>query len=97
MNKEINDYLELLMEERGLSQKLPAEMRDQMKSDLEERLNNFFIAKSLEALTEDKLDEISKMSESSPEEISNFFKNNISNYPQFTANLLVEFRQKYLG
>jgi len=96
MNENIDEYLNLLMEERGLSDNIPKDVRARMKEDLSLRLNNFILAKALEVMPEEKIKELGAQADKSPEELMELFKNSIPNFQEFSVGVLLEFRQKYL-
>jgi hypothetical protein len=96
MNENIDEYLNLLMEERGLGDNIPKDVRGRMKEDLSLRLNNFILAKALEVMPEEKIKELGAQADKSPEELMELFKNSIPNFQEFSVGVLLEFRQKYL-
>lgn len=97
-NEQIVNYVEALLAERGFSEDLPDEIKEQLRQDLYERLNNFFIAKIIEAFPKDRLEELEeKLSKEKDADVWLFIKDNLSDFDALTLDLLVEFRSKYLG
>jgi len=94
----LNEYAEALLLERGVSDDLPDEVLGQMRKDILERLNNFFIARVLETLPADKIDELDKMiQEKESDEVWKYIHSNLEDFDKFSMEVLADFRNKYLG
>jgi hypothetical protein len=95
----IDEYIETLLDEQGFDNDLSKDIRESMKKDLEDRLNNYFISKSLENLKEEDIKEVNKIIDKGGEtsEVWDFISKNIPDFNSFSVNLLKEFREIYLG
>ena len=78
---------------------LPQKLKDEMKSDLYGRLENFLLTSLIQALPNEASVEFEKMMDNQPnvETIQVFFKEKISDIEDVSARALLEFRDVYLG
>ncbi len=94
----INAYAEGLITEMGIDNNIPKEIREEMKIDLLDRLNNFIISKVVDALPEEKIKELNNIIGRKTEgEVWGYIKKNIKNFDTFSLEILNEFRNLYLG
>lgn len=96
--KLLNEYVESLMAERGISDDVPQEVRERMKKDVLERLNNFFISRVIESVPAEKIDEIDKIIQAGDSEKTwQYIHSNVPNFDKLSFDVLADFRSKYLA
>lgn len=97
-NKELESYLNRLMEEKDLN-KVDVAVKEQIKEDLAERVENKIYASIISRLPEERLADFEKLLDggASETEIQEFLKNQIGDLPNFIASALLDFRKIYLG
>ena len=97
-NKQIKNYVDSLMAEKGFDEDLPEEIREKLKQDLYERLNNYFIAKIIELFPKDKFEILEKtIEEGNDEKTWQYIRENLPDFDTITVDLLLSFKNKYLG
>lgn len=94
----IEQYIEKLIDAKGYPDLNP-EVRVELRSDLMNRLDDFIAARSIAALSDEKVIVFEKMlkEEKPEEEVQTFLMDNIADYQQFITNVLMEFQGVYLG
>ena len=93
----LDQFVDHLIVDKGLVD-LDPEIREQVKSDLSERLDDRINALIVEKLPSEKLDGFNKILDSGSErEIQEFCRQNIFDLDQLIAVELMNFRQSYLG
>lgn len=97
-NKSIEAFVDKLIEEKGFVDLLP-EVRDQLKKDILQRLDDFITARIIAALSDQDIVIFENMlKEGKPqEEIQQFTSTHIADFADFLTNVLLEFRGVYLG
>jgi nicotinate-nucleotide pyrophosphorylase len=96
-NQFMGDFIDRLMEAKGLADESDPEMTAKIKADLEEMLNRKIDAVILENMPEDKLEEFEKIiDEDDAEKLKNFVSQNIPNLDEVITTGLWEFRNAYL-
>lgn len=95
---EIKTFLELILQEANMTT-LDDSMKQEMLSQMFERLDQHLSAVILESLPEDKVEEFIKMNEQQkPQaEIQAYLQQHIPNVQEIMANAFTEFRDMYLG
>lgn len=95
---EIKTFLDSILEEANMTT-LDDTMRQDMITQMFERLDQHLSAVILESLPEDKVEEFIKMNEEqkSQEEIQAYLQQYIPNVQEVMANAFTEFRNMYLG
>lgn len=91
-------YIEQLIEERGFPD-LTAEVKEELKKDLVNRLDSFIGAKVIATLSDEdvlKFEQLLKDGKSR-EEIQKFTVEHVPDFTTFLTNVLMEFRMVYLG
>ncbi len=94
LNPQIRLFLESLLTERGI--KVPADLREQMLSDLNDRLQVRFqqiITEQLSAADLKALDQTAPKGEAT---VQDFLRSKISNLDQLLIQAMAEFRQAFL-
>ena len=95
---ELTVFINQLLDQKGLGS-LDSEVREQLVSDLEKRLVDQINRALVEALPEDKLAEFTKLadSNSSDEQLQTFLSENGVDSQQVTTDVMLQFKQAYLG
>ena len=93
-----NDYAETLLNEKNYSTVTPA-MREELKKDIIDRVQDFLIAKTIAKLSDEKAKELSALLDTNPDDkqIHDFIATAIPDAPSFIGDVLFQFRQTYLG
>lgn len=91
----IQIFLGQLLVDSGLNP-VP-ELRDQMISDLEDRLATFLLQSVGSKLSPDDLVDFSKQLEEDPTRMQEFLVSKIPNLPQVYLDAMEEFRQSFLS
>lgn len=93
----LDQFVDRLMEEKGLAHLEPnvqAEMREDLLTRVNERLNAEMVA----ALPEGKAEELNALLDGDDEAaVRNFFMSNVPNAEDVFAKTLMDFRAAYLG
>ncbi|EKE15769.1 MAG: hypothetical protein ACD_11C00106G0009 [uncultured bacterium] len=93
----INAFVEKLVEEKKF-ENVDADVLNQIKMDLTERVEDRINATILENMPKDKLEEFSALLDgANSEQIDIFCRQNIFNLDEVLAGALVEFRDTYLN
>jgi hypothetical protein len=94
----LEEYLDKLIAEKDFP-KLDASVKEQIKFDLRDRLNDFLNAKFIALLSDEKVEELNSLLAKNPqtEEVNQFFHANIPNLPIVISSELLNFRKSYLG
>ncbi|MFA4826684.1 MAG: DUF5663 domain-containing protein [Candidatus Shapirobacteria bacterium] len=93
----LEEFAEKLLVEKGVGE-MDAEIRQQMKKDLVDRLEDRINATILEKMPPEKLEEFEKLVDApSQEEMTKFCAENIPDLDQMIAAELVSFRTTYLA
>jgi hypothetical protein len=93
----IRTFVERLVAEKGFSG-LEPEVLEQIKKDLEDRVEDRVNAAILNSLPEDKLPEFERLlQEGSDEEIQQFCVAQVPDLESVIATTLISFRSTYLG
>lgn len=94
----LDEFASTLLTERGISDEVPEKVRDRMKKDILERLNNFLISRCLEKLSEEKINELGEMTNKEDgKKVWEYVRSNIEDFDKFSMEVLADFRSKYLG
>jgi len=97
-NSNIQTFIDQLIQDKGYPD-LTDEVREQMKHDLINRLDDFIMARVIAALSDEdvlKFEALLK-EKKSEEEIQKFVVDHISDLNTFLTNALLEYRGVYLG
>lgn len=96
----LEDFCARLLEEKGLED-LDRAVFIEMRNDLVSRLDDRITAGLIEALPVEKREELDKMTENEDDvkdaQVQKFFVENIENFPDVFAGILMKFRSTYLG
>lgn len=93
----MKDFVNKLVEEKKLENVSP-EVLEQVKLDLEERLDERINVMILDRMPSYKIEEFEKILDSkSEEEIQQFCQENIPGLEELVASELLDFRKTYLG
>ncbi len=93
----LEDFAEKLLEERG-TDGVDAEIREQMKKDLTDRLEDRINMALVEKLSPQYLEEAERLiDEGNAENVQKFFQDHIADVSEVIATELVLFRQRYLN
>lgn len=98
MAQDYKNFIDTLIYERGISD-LEPEVLDEMRSDLNERLDNWINARILDKLPEEKLPDFEAMLDknASQEEIIKFVEPYTGDADSFLASILLDFRASFLS
>jgi len=91
-------FIHLLLLEKGL-EKLEPEVLEEIRKDMERRIEDFVNAKIVASLSPKKLAEFEELLDrgASQEEFRTFLDQELGDFDSFLASALLEFRQAYLG
>lgn len=91
-------YVDQLIHDRGFVGLTP-EIKDELRNQLYQRLDDFMAAKVISTLSDDDLAAFEQMlkDKKSDEELQKFTKEHIADYDNFLTSALLEFRAVYLG
>jgi hypothetical protein len=94
----IQAFVDGLIDQKGFTDLTP-EVREELKSDIYQRLNDFIVARMIAAFSdEDVLKYEQLLKENKPqEELQQFAADHIPNFVDFLTNVLLEFQDVYLG
>lgn len=94
----INDFLKGIMGEAGMLNLDPA-VEEQMMDDLKARLQERIFAVVLQNLSEDQITQLRELDENKAdaETIEKFIQSNLKNAPEVFSNVMLSFREDYLG
>jgi hypothetical protein len=91
-------FVDTLLEDSGASQRVDADVLQQMRLDLLDRLDDHINAALLSALSEDKAEEFgAKIEQMTGDEAQQFLQTNIPDMNELLATELLRFRQSYLA
>ncbi|NMB56354.1 hypothetical protein GYA19_00235 [Candidatus Beckwithbacteria bacterium] len=94
----INEFLDKIIDEKKYENLLP-EVRDQIKTDLQDRVNQYLNARLINKLDDKQVEELQELlkQKSEVEEVNKFFEDRIPNLKEVIAASLLDFRKIYLG
>ncbi len=94
----VQDFLKAMMVDAGLDT-LPANVQDQMLSDLYARLEDWMFGHVLSVLNDEQLTEYRELLESkaSQEKLEEFLNKHVPNAADVFAAAMLDFRKSYLG
>lgn len=96
MNNDIKGFVDTLIEEKQIPE-LDSDVLNQMKLDLEDRVESLINARILQNIPSDSLEEFEKkLDEETDENVMIFCKEKIPNLDEIIANALMDFRKIYL-
>lgn len=97
-NQDLKDYVNRLIEEKGFLDLTP-EVRAEVENDLLTQLDDFIVARTIAALSDEDVLSFENLlkDQKSDQEIQQFVADKIPDYPNFLAQVLLEFRDVYLG
>lgn len=92
-------FTETLLQERGISDNVPAEIREEMKLDILTRFSDYLNATVVRALPSDTLQEFSTLLDTKPSEgaIREYLDAHIPGLQDVIAQAVIDFRLTYLG
>lgn len=96
----MQEFIEQLLQDKGVPADLDEAVRAQLVSDLTERATDFVNKYIVESLDDAKLAELEKLLDNQPDDIEamkKFIDANVPNKEQLTGLALLEFRSLYLG
>lgn len=94
----VDQFINQLVIEVGMSKDLEESVFDQLKKDLKERLQNRINAVILSQVPEDKLEEFEKLIDAGDEKATqNFCSENIPNLTELIAAEFLGFRSRYIS
>lgn len=98
MNSELEPFVRSIIDKKGLIG-ITAEVKEQLVSDLNEKLNDQINRAMISALPDDKVDQLNEMLDKGDDEeaIQRFITDSGIDVKQITLNTLVAFRNLYLG
>ena len=94
ISPEIRSFLEKLLMDKKINAQ--GELREQMISDLYDRLEVRFNQLIIEHLSVAELDTLAEVSEQGTEAVQSFLRKNIKNIDKLFAEAMEEFKQVYL-
>jgi hypothetical protein len=94
----LDQYIDNLIDQKGYPDLTP-EVREELRSDLRMRLNDFIMARIIAAFSEEDLDTFEQMlnENKSQEELQQFAVDHIQDFTTFLTDILLEFQGVYLG
>ena len=94
----ISKFVDNLIEEKGFTA-ISDEVRKEIKIDLETRLDDFMAARVISALSDTDVAAFEEMlkAQKPDEEVQKFVSEHIPDFVSFLTNVLLEFRNVYLG
>ncbi|MFC1641022.1 DUF5663 domain-containing protein [Patescibacteria group bacterium] len=93
----LDPYVERLLDEKDLTN-VDAEVLDQLKVDLKDRVEDRINVAIVDALPSEKIEEFDKvMAKGNETKTQKYLQDNIPNLETVIANELIEFRRTYLG
>lgn len=98
MQDTIAKFIDDLIEEKGFPD-ISEEVRDEIRKDLLVRFDDFMAARIITALSDEDVKTFEEMlkTQKSEEEIQKFVSEHIPDFTNFLTNVLLEFRNVYLG
>lgn len=94
----IDTYVASLLKEQGVGEDVPEDIKKRMKTDIEERLNNFLIGRVMESLGKEQLEEMDELiKENDQQKVWDYIKKAVPNFEEFSVGVLIDFRKHYLG
>ena len=98
LNPAVAEFIERLIAEKQFPDLTP-EVKEEIKKDLTERLDDFIAAKFIAVLSDENVAKFEEMLKAGkPEnEVQAFLTANVPNFTEFLTQTLLEFREVYLG
>ena len=98
LNPAVAEFIDRLIAEKNFPDLTP-EVKEEIKRDLTQRLDDFIAAKLIAALSDENVLKFEEMlKQGKPEsEIQTFITTNVPNFTEFLTQVLSEFREVYLG
>jgi hypothetical protein len=96
----LEGFVDRLLAEKGLVGSMEEEILDQMKQDLESRVEDRINAEMLAALPADRVEDFEALvnkDASNPDEIHSYLKEHVPGFDEVIANALMSFRNTYLN
>jgi hypothetical protein len=94
----MDQFIDQLVKETGMEEKLEASTLEGIKKDLKDRLENRIKAMILSQIPADKLDEFEKLLGSGDEKATqNFCNETIPDFPELLAAEFLNFRNRYIA
>ena len=94
---QLGEYIDKLIEDKGFGD-LEADILDEMRADLNSRLEDRINAVVLERMPASSMDEFEKvLARDDVDEVAEFYKKHIPDIERFIAEELVAFRNTYLA
>ena len=99
MNKDLEEFVNSLLNEKNLPDNLPDDVREQMSNDLCERVEARIKAVIAASLPEQYHEELMALNskEGNDQEVQKFIQDKVPNLDAVVATELVKFRNTYLG
>jgi len=94
----IDTFLEDLLDQQGYED-APEKIRKELREDLQARLDEFIMTKTISAFSLQELEEFEKLldaEDTKPEELKQFAMEHIPDYDTFMTATLLMFRDAYL-
>jgi|SRR6185369_7590142 len=90
-------FVDRLIDQRNFPNLTPA-IREELKTEALERLNDFLVGATIDALSDEDVEIFNKMveEEKSSDEIQKFAANHIPDFPKFFSDTLQRFQDLYL-
>ena len=95
----IDEFIESLLNDKGVTNIEP-EIKEELKADMKERLEDEINRAAVEALSEEKADELVKLIDQpdfTNEKMTEFMKNSGVNLTEIVLDTMLKFRSFYLG
>lgn len=97
-NPAVSEFIDRLIAEKNFPDLTP-EVKEELRWDLSERLDDFIAAKVIATLSDENVAKFETMLKEgrSEGEIQTFVTENIPNFTDFLTQVLLEFKEVYLG
>jgi Arc/MetJ-type ribon-helix-helix transcriptional regulator len=91
-------FIDILIDQRGYAD-ASDDVREQLRSDLKQRLDEFVMTKTVSAFSKEELQEFERLFEENKpiSELTEFVVEHIPDYHSFMTGTLVSFRDAYLS
>lgn len=96
----MEDFINQLIQAKGLPADIDEEVRKQLVQDMAARAQDLITRRLLEAMPDAAVDEFNRMidqSATTPQMVQEFVANHVPNRDEITRRALEEFRDLYLG
>ena len=94
----LTDYINKLIEEKGFPEGIEADVMEEIRTDLFERVQNTVNLTMIKNLPPEKLEEANNLIDTADDTVvQEFFAQHIPNLDQVLAGALLTFRDTYLG